>query len=120
LSETVRSIFTDLLFRRSASRFFAFDLLWLDAEDFRRLTLLDRKARLKKLLGRRRSALLYVDHIERNGVAMFDHACRMDLEGIVAKPKAAIYRVDEKSPVWIKIKNPAYSQNVGRDELIER
>ena len=45
----------------------------------------------------------------------------MDLEGIVAKRKDSAYRVSEKpSPHWIKIKNPDYSQAVGRHELFER
>jgi len=43
----------------------------------------------------------------------------MDLEGIVAKRKDAGHRASEKpSPHWIKIKNPDYSQAVGRQELL--
>jgi bifunctional non-homologous end joining protein LigD len=67
LDETGRSIFKNVLFRRGACRFFAFDILWLNGEDLRTLPLVTRKARLKKLIGRRRSALLYVDHIEQSG-----------------------------------------------------
>ena len=51
---------------------------------------------------------------------MFEEACRLDLEGIVAKPKSAIYLADVKKPAWIKIKNPAYTQKEGRQELFER
>ena len=51
---------------------------------------------------------------------MFEQACRLDLEGIVAKPKTASYVADVKKPAWIKIKNPAYSQKEGRQELFER
>jgi bifunctional non-homologous end joining protein LigD len=115
-----RSIFKNVLFRRGECRFFAFDLLWLNGEDLRGLPLVERKARLKKLLGRKRSAMLYVDHIESQGRAIFDHACRLDLEGIVAKPKSATYRADAKRSAWIKIKNPTYSQKEGRQELFER
>ena len=118
--ENGRSIFKNVLFRRGECRFFAFDLLWLDGEDLRGLPLLERKARLKKLIGRKKSALLYVDHIEHQGRAVFEQACRLDLEGIVAKPKTAIYLADVKKPAWIKIKNPAYSQKEGRQELFEQ
>lgn len=118
--ETGRTIFKHVLFHRGVCRFFAFDVLWLDGEDLRGLPLLGRKARLKKLIGRKRSALLYVDHIEHQGRAVFEEACRLDLEGIVAKPKSAIYLADVKKPAWIKIKNPAYTQKEGRQELFER
>ena len=46
--------------------------------------------------------------------------CKLDLEGIVAKPKKAAYRADVQKSPWIKIKNPTYSQKEGREELIER
>jgi ATP-dependent DNA ligase len=42
----------------------------------------------------------------------------MDLEGIVAKRKDALYTPEETS--WVKIKNRDYSQIVGRKELFER
>ena len=118
--DTGRSIFTDVMFRRRECRFFAFDLLWLNGEDVRNLPLLERKARLKTLIGRKRSALLYVDHIESQGRAVFEQACRLDLEGIVAKPKYALYRADTAKPAWIKIKNPSYSQKEGREDLFPR
>ena len=51
---------------------------------------------------------------------MFEQACRLDLEGIVAKAKGASYVADLKKPAWIKIKNPGYSQKERRQELFER
>jgi bifunctional non-homologous end joining protein LigD len=44
--------------------FFAFDVLFVNGEDLRALPLIERKARLKKLLRRKRSRVLYVDHLE--------------------------------------------------------
>ena len=40
----------------------------------------------------------------------------MDLEGIVSKYAAGKYT---EKPSWFKIKNPNYSQAVGREELFE-
>jgi len=40
------------------------------------------------------------------------------LEGIVAKLASAPYRAT-KPPHWIKLKNPSYSQAVGRHEFFE-
>jgi ATP-dependent DNA ligase len=51
---------------------------------------------------------------------VFEQACKLDLEGIVAKPKRAQYQADIRKSPWIKIKNPAYSQKEGRQELFER
>src|SRR5215470_1170361 len=67
LDDLGRSVFNDLLFRRRECVFFAFDLLFLNGKDLRELTLIGRKAQLKRLLRRKRSPLLYVDHIEADG-----------------------------------------------------
>jgi bifunctional non-homologous end joining protein LigD len=108
-------------FRRRECVFFAFDLLFLNGEDLRALPLIERKARLKKLLRRKHSRVLYVDHIEARGHEFFQKVCELDLEGIVTKRKHSQYRATERpSPYWIKIKNPKYSQAEGREELFER
>lgn len=49
---------------------------------------------------------MFVDHIEQHGRFVFEQACKLDLEGIVAKPKRALCRADVKTSPWIKIKNP--------------
>jgi bifunctional non-homologous end joining protein LigD len=116
-----RPIFRDLLFRRRECVFFAFDLLYLNGEDLRAKPLLDRKALLKKLLRRKRSRILYVDHVERDGRLLFEQIVARDLEGIVCKRKESPYKVTEKpSRYWIKAKNSRYSQLEGREELFER
>ena len=84
------------------------------------LPLIERKARLKKLL-RKQARVRYVDYIERRGLELFEKACELDLEGIVAQRKDSQYRpTDRSSPYWIKIKNPNYSQTEGREELFDR
>ena len=120
LDQLGRSQFKELLFRRGEPFFYAFDLLWLNGKDLRGLPLLERKARLRKLFGRCRSHILYLDHLERNGSGLFRQACRHDLEGIVAKWKDGCYIAENKRSTWVKIKNPKYSQAEGRKELFER
>src|SRR5262249_55217230 len=105
---------------KSECFFYAFDALRIAGEDIRGLPLIERKKRLRKLIGRRRSRLLYMEHIDGLGCDLFASACDLDLEGIVAKRKASLYRPSEKpSPHWLKIKNPTYSQAVGREEFFE-
>src|SRR5215469_637671 len=69
--------------------FVAFDLLWLNGEDLRPLPLVERKARLRRLLRRRANHLIAEAlAIEGRGKALFDAVEEYDLEGIVAKRKS--------------------------------
>jgi bifunctional non-homologous end joining protein LigD len=86
---------------------YAFDLLEHDGCDLRDLPLIERKFRLFKLIGRtKRRAIRYNEHLTGDGPTVFDHACRMGLEGIVSKRVDAPYR-SGPSKVWVKSKNPA-------------
>ena len=87
-----RPQFEDLLFRRGVPCFFAFDLLY-DGKDRRRDALVERKLELRRMIGRfsGSSRLQYADHIEDAGTELFRHVCKLDLEGIVAKPKHSPY-----------------------------
>jgi bifunctional non-homologous end joining protein LigD len=98
-----RPQFYDLLRRRGAPVFYAFDLLWLDGEDLRPRPLIERKRLLRSIVPEQPSAMLYAEHIEVYGVEFFRLACEQDLEGVVAKAKHAAY--GEK---WFKIRNPKY------------
>ena len=116
-----RPVFRDLLFRRRQCVFIAFDLLYLNGKDLRTLPLIERKTALKKLMRRKASRILYLDHIEGDGRLLFEQIVAMDLEGIVCKRKDSPYKVTEKpSRYWIKVKNARYSQSEGREELFER
>jgi len=42
--------------------------------------------------------------IEGDGPTVFDHACKLGLEGIVSKRKDSAYR-SGRSPDWLKMKN---------------
>jgi len=89
--------------------FYAFDLLFADGEDLRRLPLAGRKARLKKLLEARPKAkanaksIRYVEHFESGGDAILESACKLSLEGIVSKKLGAPYR-SGRSESWTKAK----------------
>ena len=46
-------------------------------------------------------------HLEHpDGLTVFQHACKMGLEGIVSKRLGSRYR-SGRSPDWLKFKNPA-------------
>jgi bifunctional non-homologous end joining protein LigD len=83
---------------------YAFDLLELNGEDYRQLSLEKRKARLEKLLARSHG-MRFSEHIAEDGEIIFDHACKMGLEGIVSKRRDFPYR-SGRCQSWVKVKNP--------------
>jgi bifunctional non-homologous end joining protein LigD len=85
---------------------YAFDLLEIDGEDLRPYDWQARRATLRSLLKRARSGIRLSEHLDGDGALAFQHACRMGLEGIVAKRRDRPYR-SGRSADWIKIKNPA-------------
>jgi bifunctional non-homologous end joining protein LigD len=89
--------------RSSRLIYHAFDLLYLDGVDLRHAPLLERKQALKKLLDGAPKALTYVDYLETDGQRVFEHACKLGLEGVVAKRRDAPYRSGRQES-WIKLK----------------
>jgi hypothetical protein len=51
-------------------------------------------------------------HTKGSGQRLYELACQLDREGIVAERA--------KGEDWVKIKNPAYSQKEGRKDLFKR
>jgi bifunctional non-homologous end joining protein LigD len=73
----------------------AFDLLYLNGHDLRKLALIDRKALLKKLIADTDKSF------EVDGLEMFKHACKTGLEGVVSKVRDSKYasgRIND----WVK------------------
>jgi bifunctional non-homologous end joining protein LigD len=99
------STLKDHLSSGGALTYFAFDLLEQDGEDLTRLPLVDRKARLEKLLGKADATSLvqYSTHVAGNGQKVFDTVSREGHEGIIAKQANAPYR-GERTRSWLKIK----------------
>jgi bifunctional non-homologous end joining protein LigD len=84
--------------------YFVFDLLRLGDERLHALPLVERKARLRALVGRRRtSRVRYAEHVESDGRAFFDQACRLGLEGIISKRASEPYRPGRHGD-WLKTK----------------
>ena len=87
--------------------FFAFDLLFAEGKDLRRVPLGERKQRLKNLLEARAKSkgklIRYVEHFESGGDAILQSACKLSLEGIVSKKLNAPYR-SGRSEDWTKAK----------------
>jgi bifunctional non-homologous end joining protein LigD len=117
VDEDGRPLFNELFHKKGQPLYYAFDLLWLNGEDLRRLPLLERKSRLEKIIPKHAGHIGGVTHWAEHGQALFQEVKNRDLEGIVAKRADAPYAVQT---TWYKIKNPQYTQAVGRNELFER
>ena len=81
--------------------YFAFDLLFLEGRDLRGLGLKDRKSRLQSLLAEDAPHLRFVEHFETSGDAVWQSACRLELEGIVSKRLDSQYR-SGRGDAWAK------------------
>lgn len=91
--------------------YYAFDLLYLDGFDLRGAPLTDRKRVLQTLLESTSGVQLikYVDHICGDGDLVFEHACKLGLEGIVSKRADSTYRSGRCSN-WVKVKSPQWRE----------
>lgn len=77
----------------------AFDLLYLNGQDLRKLPLFERKAHLKKLI--EKTAIQFSESFEVDGKEMFAHACKVGLEGVVSKVRDSRYP-SGRGRDWVK------------------
>jgi len=71
-------------------------------------------ARGRAKIGRaKRRSIQFVEHLTGDGPTVFEHVCRMGLEGIVSKRTDAPYR-SGPSKAWLKSKNPASAGSARR------
>jgi bifunctional non-homologous end joining protein LigD len=112
------SQFSELMSRKGNPTFYAFELLWIDGEDLRKLPLVERKGFLHELIQHSGcERIIYAQRAEGQGIGFFEEICARDLEGIVAKRKSGIYKSNGLG--WKKIKNAKYSQSTDRGDLFK-
>lgn len=83
--------------------FYLFDLPYVNGMDLRAATLAERKRTLQLLLHGAPPVLRFSEHFEEDGKTVLEHACRLDLEGIVSKKVASAYG-SGRSKDWLKTK----------------
>ncbi|WP_445190769.1 DNA ligase D [Sphingomonas sp. Tas61C01] len=83
--------------------YYAFDLLELDGADLTALPLIERKEKLKALIGDGTDKVRYSDHIVGRGEDLFGSFCDAGLEGVISKRADARY-VGARSSGWLKTK----------------
>ena len=91
--------------------YYAFDLLYLDGLDLRRVALEQRKQLLQQRIVPRGASqqagasgvLHFSDHYAEKGLDLYEAAKQRGLEGIVAKKRSSTYQ-EKRSSDWLKIK----------------
>ena len=82
--------------------YYAFDLLYLDGFDLRRVALEQRKQMLQERIAAG-GIIHFSDDYAEKGLALFEAARQRGLEGIVAKKRSSRYE-EKRSGDWLKIK----------------
>jgi bifunctional non-homologous end joining protein LigD len=91
--------------RQDRLLYYAFDLLWIDGQDLRNRPQAERKVLLQELFETHEleAPVLYSEHLVGNGQKMFEHAAKLNWEGIVSKRADAPYK-SERGEAWLKVK----------------
>ena len=111
-----RSDFYSLMFRRDWPYFLAFDLLSLNGRDLRSRRLHERKRLLAGIMPRVESRIRLVEAIPERGTDFFRVACEHDGRCREVEGRHLFQR---PAYIWLKIRNPQYSQWEGRRELFD-
>ena len=77
----------------------AFDLLYLNGYDLRKLPLIERKSHLKRLI--EKTAIQFSDHFDVDGSELFAHVSKLGLEGVVSKVRDSKYNSGRGND-WVK------------------
>ena len=83
--------------------YLAFDALYLEGRPLLRQPVVRRRARLAKAV-ETGGHLFVPDHIEQDGVELFEACLERGLEGVVAKHMQSPYVPGQRSPFWLKVK----------------
>ncbi len=81
----------------------AFDLLYLDGRSLLDVPLEDRKRLLRSVL-KEHPRVRYATHIEGEGLAFYEAATKLGVEGIVAKLRRSRYEPGRRTSAWLKLK----------------
>ncbi|HEX2681804.1 MAG TPA: hypothetical protein VHQ03_10985, partial [Candidatus Dormibacteraeota bacterium] len=83
--------------------YLAFDALYLEGRPLLRQPVIRRRARLAKAV-EAGGHIFVPDHIDEDGVELFEACLERGLEGVVAKHKQSPYVPGQRSPFWLKVK----------------
>ncbi|SDI22040.1 DNA ligase D [Pseudomonas abietaniphila] len=83
--------------------YYLFDVPFLNGEDLRNTPVEERRAALKKLLGKKSRLLRFSDAFSASHRDIVESACLLSLEGVIGKRAGSVYQ-SRRSADWIKLK----------------
>jgi bifunctional non-homologous end joining protein LigD len=84
--------------------YYLFDAPFLNGDDMRETPVEERRAALKKVLGKQKNRLLrFSDAFSASHRDIIESACSLSLEGVIGKRVGSFYQ-SRRSPDWIKLK----------------
>ena len=86
-----------------AMNYFVFDLLYLNGKDLRPLEFRQRRVLLEAVFAVYRGDIRLSQTFDADGESVLQSACKMGLEGVIAKRLDAPYR-GERTKAWLKVK----------------
>ncbi|MGZ8541554.1 MAG: non-homologous end-joining DNA ligase [Chitinophagaceae bacterium] len=100
--------------------YYVFDILWLNGYDLKELPLIQRREILKKHIPQE-GIIRLSETFDTTATRFLNNAAKMGMEGIMAKKADSIYREDDRTKAWLKIKANkrhevvigGFTQNVG-------
>src|ERR671919_1231461 len=103
----------NMLSKSLPATYYLFDILYLDGEDLRNHSYVDRRRILDEAIHQPNNSsnrnskkrIRISDYIEEQGIDVFEKVKKMGLEGIIGKNKFSKYFQGARSKDWLKIKN---------------
>jgi len=83
--------------------YYVFDVPYLNGFDLRNVPLLERKRVLESVMKSPPDMLRFSSHVEGEGAQFYREACRLGLEGVIAKLASSSYSAG-RSRSWVKVK----------------
>ncbi len=88
---------------KSRLHYFLFDVPYLNGFDLRKTPLVERKRVLQSVLESPPDLLRFSSHVEGEGAEFFNAACKLELEGVIAKLADSPYYAG-RNRNWVKVK----------------
>lgn len=84
--------------------FYAFDLLQLNGQDLRNLSIEERKAKLEEVLKKPPGVIRYSASFTKDIEELLAKARELGLEGLIGKRSGSRYEAGKRTGAWVKIK----------------
>jgi bifunctional non-homologous end joining protein LigD len=105
--------------RKGCLVYYVFDMPWCNGYDLTGVPLYKRREILESILPKS-DVIRFSEHVDEDGIELFNQVKSLQLEGIVAKNKYSLYYPGERTNKWLKIKTEVVREAVVAGILLDR